>query len=415
MSLAVAPILGVGATSAFASGANLLINGDFETSFHTGEAVQVISPGSTAIDGWAVTSGSVDWISNVYSTWQPESGLYSLDINGNSPGAIAQSFTTVPGTTYSVQFYLGANPGAYSSGSVTLSATVTGGSPTQFTVPVSSSVIWAPKSFTFTASSATTTLTFAGDPNTGASGPALDNVSVTEVAPAIPSAPTIASAAITGTAQVGSILTAVAGAITGTGTTTSYQWQSATAANGTYGNIGSNTSTYVASAADAGNFIKVIITVTNNGGSASQTSAATTVVLNAAPTIASAAITGTAQVGSILTAVPGTITGSGTTTSYQWQSAATANGTYGNIGSNASTYTLVAGDAARFINVIITVTNNGGTQSQTSAATTLVLNGENCKKEGWQVMINSVTNKPFRNQGTCVSYFATRGQVPIGS
>ena len=311
MSLAVAPILGVGATSAFASGANLLINGDFESGAHTNETVQVISPSSNAIGGWAVTSGSVDWIES--SIWAAQSGTYSLDMNGNNPGAITQSFATVSGATYSVQFYMGANPGAYSS--VTLTASVTGGSSIPFTVSVHPSVTWASESFTFTAISTTTTLTFAGDPNTGASGPALDNVSVTEVA----------------------------------------------------------------------------------------------------PTIASAAITGTAQVGSTLTAVPGTITGSGTTTSYQWQSAATANGTYGNIGSNASTYTLVAGDAARFINVIITVTNNGGTQSQTSAATTLVLNGENCKKEGWQVMINSVTNKPFRNQGACVSYFATRGQVPIGS
>jgi hypothetical protein len=188
-------------------------------------------------------------------------------------------------------------------------------------------------------------------------------------------APTLASASITGTARVGTQLTAAAGAITGSSTTTSYQWQSAATAGGSYSNIASATAVnYTPVTGDAKKFLKVIVTVTNTGGSAAQTSAATSEVLHIAPTLASATITGTARVGTQLTAVAGAITGSETTTAYQWQSATTSGGSYSNIASaTAVNYTPVTADAGKFIKVIITVTNNGGSAPQTSAETTAVL------------------------------------------
>jgi hypothetical protein len=92
--------------------------------------------------------------------------------------------------------------------------------------------------------------------------------------------------------------------------------------------------------------------------------------------MASASITGTARVGSQLTAVPGAITGSNITTSYQWQRADTVGGTYSDIASaTSSTYTPVSGDAGKFIKVIITVTNNGGSASATSSATGQITSG----------------------------------------
>ena len=94
------------------------------------------------------------------------------------------------------------------------------------------------------------------------------------------------------------------------------------------------------------------------------------------PTLASASITGTARVGSQLTAVPGAITGSNITTSYQWQRADTLGGSYSDIASaTSSTYTPVSGDAGKFIKVIITVTNNGGSASATSSATGQITSG----------------------------------------
>lgn len=94
------------------------------------------------------------------------------------------------------------------------------------------------------------------------------------------------------------------------------------------------------------------------------------------PTLASASITGTARVGAQLTAIPGAVTGSNITTSYQWQRADTSGGAYSDIASAInSTYTPVSGDAGKFIKVLITVTNTGGSASATSSATGQITSG----------------------------------------
>jgi hypothetical protein len=91
------------------------------------------------------------------------------------------------------------------------------------------------------------------------------------------------------------------------------------------------------------------------------------------PTIASASITGTAQVGTQLTAVRGSTTGTISSTSYQWRRADTSGGTYSDIASATdSTYTPVSGDAGKYIQVVITVSNAGGSSSATSPATAQV-------------------------------------------
>jgi hypothetical protein len=88
------------------------------------------------------------------------------------------------------------------------------------------------------------------------------------------------------------------------------------------------------------------------------------------PTLASASITGTAQVGTALTAVRGATTGTISTTTYQWRRADTSGGTYSDIASaTSSTYTPVSGDGGKFIRVVITVSNTGGSASATSTAT----------------------------------------------
>jgi hypothetical protein len=75
-------------------------------------------------------------------------------------------------------------------------------------------------------------------------------------------------------------------------------------------------------------------------------------------------------VGTQLTAVSGAITGSNITTSYQWRRADTSGGTYSDIASaTSSTYTPVSGDGGKYIQVVITVTNSGGSALATSAAT----------------------------------------------
>jgi hypothetical protein len=88
------------------------------------------------------------------------------------------------------------------------------------------------------------------------------------------------------------------------------------------------------------------------------------------PTLASASITGTAQVGTQLSAVLGATTGTITSTTYQWRRADTSGGTYSDIASaTSSTYTPVSGDGGKYIQVVVTVSNTGGSATATSAAT----------------------------------------------
>ena len=96
-----------------------------------------------------------------------------------------------------------------------------------------------------------------------------------------------------------------------------------------------------------------------------------TVTIVAIPITAIGAITGTPQVGVVLTA--DVLTPAGATASYQWRIADTSGGTYTDIsGATLSTYTPVPGDASKFIKVVATGTGNySGTV--TSAPTTAVV------------------------------------------
>jgi len=191
------------------------------------------------------------------------------------------------------------------------------------------------------------------------------------------SPPTLASASITGTAQMGSTLTAVTGAITGAGTTTTYQWLSSTSLGGTYTNIGSATaSTYSPVSGDVGAYIKVTITVTNNGGSDSKTSTATSAVpastdatLSAlalssgtlSPSFASATESYTASVANSVTSITvtptrtqanATITVNGTSVT-----SGSASGSISlNVGSNTITVIVTAQDGSTIKSYAVTVT-----------------------------------------------------------
>ena len=176
--------------------------------------------------------------------------------------------------------------------------------------------------------------------------------------------PTIASASISGTAQVGFELTASAGATTGNPSPTlSYQWKSSNSSGGSYSNIsGATQSKYTIQSSDYGYYIKVTITASNgNNPAATATSSATSQVAGIAPTIASASISGTLQVGQRLTATAGAQTGTPTPTlSYQWQSSSSEAGTFSNIsGARSSSYTLQSSDAAQYIRVTITAKIGG--------------------------------------------------------
>ncbi len=164
--------------------ADLVTNGSFESGSYSanGSGFMTLSAGSTAINGWTVTGGGVDWIGTY---WTADAGSMSLDLSGNNPGGIqlGTSLATTAGQEYVLQFYLAGNP----DGPPTikpLQVTVGNLTPMMFyfndTGFTKANMGWALETFYFTASSSTTTLLFTSNSGT-AYGPALDNVSVNAV------------------------------------------------------------------------------------------------------------------------------------------------------------------------------------------------------------------------------------------
>ena len=153
------------------------VNGSFETGTSPGLSSE-LGTGSTAITGWAVSSGSVDYIDGL---WFASNGTRSIDLAGSSLGALSQTFDTIAGQAYRVTFDLSKNPFG---GSVPRQVLVSAGGSSQtygFSASnTSTNMQWAAQTFLFNASGISTTLTFAAL-NDGPYGPALDNVAVTTV------------------------------------------------------------------------------------------------------------------------------------------------------------------------------------------------------------------------------------------
>lgn len=176
------------------------INGDFESGVSTGGGFVTLGNGSTGVTGWIVGGNSIDYIG---SYWQAASGNRSIDLSGNGPGSIAQTFDTIIGQRYLVTFALAGNP---DNGPVTKTLlTTASGNATQsdiFTVApgtLRSNLGWQTFRYIFTATGGSTTLTFASGTQT-AFGPALDNVTVSAIPEAATWAMMIAGMGLSGAA-----------------------------------------------------------------------------------------------------------------------------------------------------------------------------------------------------------------------
>jgi len=155
------------------------INGSFETGANPG-VFTPLAAGSTAITGWTVGGDSVDYIG---SYWNAQNGSRSVDLSGNAPGSIFQTFDTVLGQTYQVTFYLGANgdgPPPFKTVAVSATGNAIGNYSVATTAFPPNVTAWSPFSYAFTATGTSTTLTFTST-GTTAYGAALDNVNVTAV------------------------------------------------------------------------------------------------------------------------------------------------------------------------------------------------------------------------------------------
>ncbi len=171
-------------SSALVANANLIANGSFEGWPHSGHTT--LFSGSTAINGWTVTAGSVDWIG---TTWEAYDGDNSLDMNGSSVGTIlSDSFATTIGQEYTVTFAMAGNlAGGDSVKHIDLSVN---GVSSQFSFDTSgnsfSDMGWAIVTTGFTAVDTSTQLQFSGIAADGRYwGAALDDV-VVELANPVP-------------------------------------------------------------------------------------------------------------------------------------------------------------------------------------------------------------------------------------
>ena len=158
----------------------------------------------------------------------------------------------------------------------------------------------------------------------------------------VPAVNTVAPA-ITGAATVGSTLTANAGTWTGDSVTFAYQWY-----RGDQPINGATSSTYVLTADDLNFNVTCKVDGDNVAGGDTIPAAATTTVAPGGPDPLAPTISGTAQVGQVLTV-------GGTWSKYQWQWAHVSANIYGAV---ASTYTINVEDLGRTLTCLVTDANN---------------------------------------------------------
>jgi len=173
----------VGALCLAASGAGAvsITNGSFETGpVVLAQGFTTLSAGDTSITGWTV--GGPVGVDYIGSYWVAEDGTHSIDVAGSGDGSLSQSIATNAGYRYQVTFWLAANPDGPPPTKIL--DVDTGGPATAYTFPIGSntktSMGWTQETYDFTATSATTVLTFASDVQSNY-GPALDNVSISVV------------------------------------------------------------------------------------------------------------------------------------------------------------------------------------------------------------------------------------------
>ena len=208
-----------------------------------------------------------------------------------------------------------------------------------------------------------------------------DTISVQNGASTTPTPPVNTSPPIiSGTPQDGQTLTASTGSWSGTQPITyGFQWQRCDSGGANCVAIaGATGPTYLATSADVGRTLRVVVTATNSAGSAGATSAATTVVqaaaaappVNTSPPI----ISGTPQDGQTLTASTGSWSGTQPITyGFQWQRCDSGGANCVAIaGATGPTYLATSADVGRTLRVVVTATNSAGSAGATSAATTVV-------------------------------------------
>ena len=171
----------LGFSQSGAQAQNLLVNGSFEDPGGTVNGTPGLAPGSGAIPGWLVTDAEIAWVENGAFNVFASDGARCLDLSGyhdSAPyGGIAQLVPTQPNAVYRLTVDLGSNGAG---NNVSLLAFV-GAASTNFTFVHSADAAqeWGTFSFDFTATSASTTVSFTGLSSVAGNNLGLDNASLT--------------------------------------------------------------------------------------------------------------------------------------------------------------------------------------------------------------------------------------------
>lgn len=160
-SAACGPVGGVSST---------LQNTSFESTAISGSNAQVNAGDSTTITGWTVEAGNVDLARDVPIM----DGQQAIDLNGNGPGQVYQYVSIPAGKACTLTFGMSANV-AGSPTNKTMNVSATNGSTQSYS---HSGNGYGTGSYTFTAGSAVTKITFASTTSASPYGPVIDNLSL---------------------------------------------------------------------------------------------------------------------------------------------------------------------------------------------------------------------------------------------
>jgi GH25 family lysozyme M1 (1,4-beta-N-acetylmuramidase) len=193
----------------------------------------------------------------------------------------------------------------------------------------------------------------------------------------------VAAPTITGSAQAGATLAALPGSWSGgKPVTMSFQWNRCDAAGKGCGPVAAATGeSYVPVAADVGHALTVTVSVAAKAGSASAVSLPTAAVASSGSTPVTApkpktqpSLTGTAQVGQVLTAQVGTWTGAPKSFSYQWRRCAADGSACAAVsGAAGPSYTLSPGEIGFTVRAVVTALAAAGAGSATTRQTAVVV------------------------------------------
>ncbi len=162
--------------------------GSFELGNYSGGSFVHITPGSTTITGWTVggPGDGIDWL--ITPNFAASDGIHAIDLQHLTNSSMSTVIPTITGATYEITFDA---TSVLHQGSTALDGIVSAGSLVNqaFTTTATgtfSTQVYLPFLFQFTATNASTTLTFQGVSSPNAYGPVIDNVVVLEVSPAVP-------------------------------------------------------------------------------------------------------------------------------------------------------------------------------------------------------------------------------------